>query len=186
MDGSYSLLEERSLLTAVLVTVGAVAAAVVRDDPGGLARAMGLLALAGVALVAISRGVRQYRAGMPASLPTSVARVRVATRPARALSLVTVGLALVLPLVLAVALLALTEWAWLLIVAVLLVGYTGVHLSATPKPVGPTRGHLSRPRRCSTVCACGLTCRSRNWRSRATSWRTPGPRVAGSISPPGC
>src|SRR3712207_1617156 len=95
---NLSPLEECALVTGPLCMVAAVVLAMVNETAHGPSRFMGLAGLAAVAICATSRGVGLYRAGMTASLPTSVARVRVRVRPARALSAITVGLALVLPI----------------------------------------------------------------------------------------
>jgi heat shock protein HtpX len=123
---NLSPLEEGSLLTGVLLTVAAVVAALVSGDAGGLARMVGLAGLAGMVTCATSRAGRLYRAGMTASLPTSVAKVRVRARPARSFSAGTVALALVLPLAAGVAVLAVFDLGWLVVAAVLLLGCVGM------------------------------------------------------------
>jgi heat shock protein HtpX len=123
---SLSVFEEDSFLAGVLLIVTAVVAAVVGGDAGGFARVTGSVGLAGVVICAASRSIRLYRAGLRASLPATVAKVRVRIRPARGLSVCTVVLALGLPLASGVALVALVEWAWLVVAGVLLLGCAGV------------------------------------------------------------
>jgi hypothetical protein len=120
-----SALEEGAFLAGLIMTVGAVVAAVLAGDLGGLARIIGCAGVAGLAICAASRAVRLYRAGATASLPNSVGRVRVRTRAPRVLSAITVLLALVLPLAGSAALLVGVEWGWLALAAVWMVGGAG-------------------------------------------------------------
>lgn len=115
-------LEVGSLVAGVaLIGIGVVTMFAL-GGPGGPARAIGSLGLCGVATWAALRGLRLYSAAATAELPTSVARVHVRTRPARALSAITVALALVLPIGAALTLLALFYWAWPFVAGVLLLG----------------------------------------------------------------
>jgi heat shock protein HtpX len=124
-----SRIEQALLCAGVLLVITAVVVAFFGSYAGGVARTIGSLGLAGVAICATLRGVRLYQAGMTASLPTSVARVHVRVRPARAFNVSTVTLALALPFAACVVVLALVYWAWLLLVGVLLLG--GVAMFAT-------------------------------------------------------
>jgi heat shock protein HtpX len=119
---NLSLLERGCLLAAAVLLVAAVVNVWAAEHIGGRDRPLGSVALGVIVAVAASRAVRLYRAGLSASLPTSVARVHVRVRPARGFSVVTVGLALVLPIAVAATLLALFEWGWVLVAAVLLLG----------------------------------------------------------------
>jgi hypothetical protein len=74
---------EGALLAGPLLILAAVVTAIVGGEPGGLARVVGLSGLAALLLCAASRAVRRYRAATTASLPTSIARVFVRTRPLR-------------------------------------------------------------------------------------------------------
>src|SRR4051794_22358141 len=116
---NLSALEEGSLVAGVLLIFAAVVAGKVVGHADGLPRVIALVGLGGAGTCATLRGVRLYRAGVAAALPTSVAKVRVRVRPARGFSAITVALALVLPLAAGVALLALVDWAWLPLAAVL-------------------------------------------------------------------
>jgi heat shock protein HtpX len=114
--------ERHSLLAGPLLILAAFVAAVVNDHTGGLDRLIGAAGLASVVVCAASRGGRLYRAGVRASLPTSVARVQVRVRPARGFNATAVTLALVLPLAAAVAVVAVVDSGWLILAAVLLLG----------------------------------------------------------------
>jgi heat shock protein HtpX len=122
--------EEHSLVTGILLLVTATAAALVREEPGGLAWALGTLGLGVLGVCAISRGVRLYRANVAASLPRSVGRVGVRVRPGWISSATTATFALVLPAAAAVALVAVVEWGWLAIASVLLFGALGMFVTA--------------------------------------------------------
>ena len=117
-----SLPEKAVLAAAALLVLAAVAAALVAEDLGGLARGLGSGGLALAAATAASLGLRRYRAGLTAALPTSVARVEVRVRPARGFNAATVALAVVLPAGAALALLVLVEWAWLPLAGLVLLG----------------------------------------------------------------
>ena len=117
-----SAFEGSASLTGVLLTVAAAVAALVASETGGFPRAVGLAGLGAIVLAAASRGVRLYRAGVTASLPTSVGKLEVRVRPARGFGVITMALAVVLPLALAVGVLVLVEWAWLLVAGVVLLG----------------------------------------------------------------
>jgi heat shock protein HtpX len=121
-----SALEEGALLAGPLLILAAVVTAVAGGEPGGLARVVGLAGLAALLLCAASRAVRRYGAGTTASLPTSVARVFVRTRPSRMVTAITGVLALGLPLAAGVALVSLVDWGWLVAAGVLLLGCGGM------------------------------------------------------------
>jgi heat shock protein HtpX len=114
------------LVLAFLLTGVAVVVAMGTEELGGYPRLIGTAVIAAIVTTAIARGVRLYRAGATAAIPTAVARVAVRARPTLGISLLTVGLALVLPLALGIALLALTEAAWLPIAAIVLLGCASV------------------------------------------------------------
>ena len=117
-----SAFEGSSSLAGVLLTVAGAVAAVAASEAGGLPRAVGLAGLGAIALCAASRGVRLYRAGVSASLPASVGKLKVRVRPARGFGVLTMALAVALPLAVAVAVLVLVEWAWLPVAGVVLLG----------------------------------------------------------------
>ena len=96
---------------------------------GGFARVFGSAGLVAIALFAASRAVRRYRAGAPAAIPAAVGRAPVRARPRRIFSAVTIALALGLPLALAVAGLVLVEWAWVVVLGVLLLGCAGTFVA---------------------------------------------------------
>jgi hypothetical protein len=98
-----------SLAGVVLIVVGAVAA-LVASEKGALPRAIGLAGLVAIATSATSGGARLYRAGVTASLPTSVGRMHVRIRPARGFGVSTMALAVALPLAVTVTALVLVEW----------------------------------------------------------------------------
>jgi heat shock protein HtpX len=119
-----STLEANLLLSGlILVLVGAGASALA-SGAGDLRRVVGTAGLVVLVMCAGSRGVRLYRAGTAAALPTAVGHVRI--RPARGFAVVAVTIALVLPLAAAVAVLVVVEWAWLPLALVLLVGICAV------------------------------------------------------------
>jgi len=124
--GKLSPFERHSLLVGSLLVAAAVVITRFGGDPGGTARLIALVGLAATMVCATSRGVRVYRAGVTASLPTSVARVHVRARPGRAYNITTVTLALLLPSVAVVGVLALVAWAWLPVAGVVLVGGAAV------------------------------------------------------------
>ena len=105
--------DKGAFVAGILLIAAAVVTAVIGEDAGGIARVLGSAGLVAVATCAAARGVRAYRVGVTAALPTSVARVQVRVRPARGFNALTVALALVAPLAGAVAFLVLVEWAWL-------------------------------------------------------------------------
>jgi heat shock protein HtpX len=127
---NFSWLERGCLLAGAILLGAAVVNVWAAEHIGGRDRALGSAALGAVVAAAAVRAVRLYRAGLTASLPTSVARVHVRVRPARGFTLVTVVLALVLPLVVAATLLALFEWGWVVLAAVLLLGCVAVALAS--------------------------------------------------------
>jgi heat shock protein HtpX len=120
-------LEEGSLLAGVLLIVAGVGVAFAAHYPGGAARMIGSLGLAAIAICAVSRGAWLYQAGVTASLPTSVARVHVRARPARAFNVSAVTLALVLPFAACAIVLALVYWAWILLSGVLLMAAAAMY-----------------------------------------------------------
>ena len=121
-----SALEEGALLAGPLLILAGLVTAIAVGDPGGLARVLGLVGLAGLLTCAASRAVRRYRAGTTALLPTSVARVFVRTRPPRVVTALTGVLALGLPLAAGVAVVSLVGWGWLVVAGVLLLGCGGM------------------------------------------------------------
>ncbi len=123
-----STFEEQSLVTGPLLLLAALVLASLNDSAGGPARALALIGLGVLAVCAISRGVRLYRAGAVGSMPASVARVPVRIRPSRISTATTAALALVLPAVACVAVLAVVEWSWLPLAAILLFGAIGLSL----------------------------------------------------------
>jgi heat shock protein HtpX len=118
--------EEHLLLAGPFLFVAAVVAAFAGGDLGGLSRVIASVGLGGFVLCAASRAARLRRAGMAASLPTSVANVRVRARPICGFNLATAALALVLPLAAGVAVVALFEPGWFVMHAVLLLGCVAV------------------------------------------------------------
>jgi heat shock protein HtpX len=112
-DAHVSRLEFGVSLAAALVIPPAAVVALFTEDPGGILRMIGTIAIAAIVACAVTRSVRVYRAGTPAPLPTSVARVRVRVRPARGFGVAAVALGLALPLGVVATLLAMIEWAWL-------------------------------------------------------------------------
>jgi Zn-dependent protease with chaperone function len=119
-----STLEVNLLLSGVTLIVAGVGATIIASDAGDLRRVAGTAGLAALVLCAASRGVRLYRAGTRASLPTAVGRVRI--REAHGFGVLAVAIALGLPLAAAATLLAVVEWAWLPLAGVLLVGIGAV------------------------------------------------------------
>ena len=124
-----SVLEKTLAAAGLMLAATGFATAFFAEDVGGLARGVGTGGLAAAAAAAASLGLRRYRAGLTASLPTSVARVQVRVRPARGFNAAAVALALALPLGAAAALLVLVEWAWLPLAAVVLLGCAAARLA---------------------------------------------------------
>jgi heat shock protein HtpX len=114
--------EGHTALAGVVLVVAAAVAGFFAMETGAMPRAIGLTGLVAIALSAASRGTRLYRAGVRASLPTSLGRLHVPVRPARAFCVAAVGVAVVLPLAVAVAVLVLVQSAWLLLAGVVLLG----------------------------------------------------------------
>jgi heat shock protein HtpX len=129
--------ERHATIAGLLTVVGAVVSGAFADDAGGTPRAIGSAGLVLLVLAAAARAARLYRDGVTASLPTSVARVRVRTRPHRAFGLLTIALALLLPLGAAVAAVALVKAGWLLVAAVLVMGFVGVALTSGSRGEAP-------------------------------------------------
>ena len=117
-----SALEANLLLAALVLILAGAGASAVAWDAGDLRRVVGTAGLVALVVGATVRGVRLYRAGTTASLPTAVGRVPMRVRPARGFGLLAVTVALVLPLAAAVAVMATVEWAWLPLAGVLLIG----------------------------------------------------------------
>jgi heat shock protein HtpX len=134
-----SRFEHHSLIAAVLLLVAGPFVAAANGTLGGSARLVGIIGLGVLGLHALSRGVRLYRAGAPASLPRSVGRVTVRVRPGRISSVATASLALVLPVAAGVALVALVEWVWLPLGAALVLGGLATLLKAPEEPLEPYR-----------------------------------------------
>ena len=124
-----SALEVNSLLAGVTLIVVAVVGAAIVWDAAGEARLVAWAGFLSLCVCAISRGVRLYRAGTPAALPSSVGRVAVRVRPARAFCAGVVTVSLLLPLAAAVAVLALVDWSWLLVAGVVLLGGAALFVS---------------------------------------------------------
>ena len=101
-----SALEANLLLAALVLILAGAGASAVAWDAGDLRRVVGTAGLVALVVGATMRGVRLYRAGTAASLPTAVGRVPMRVRPARGFGLLAVTVALVLPLAAAVAVLA--------------------------------------------------------------------------------
>jgi heat shock protein HtpX len=119
---NLSVLEKGSLIAAFLLLVAAAVTVGRADHVGGVDRVLGSAALGGVVAAAASRAVRLYRAGLTASLPTSVAWVPVRIRPARGFNTISVSVAVLLPLAAAATVLVLADWGWVLLAGVLLLG----------------------------------------------------------------
>ena len=75
---------------------------------------------------------------MTASLPTSVGRLHVHVRPARAFGVSMVGFAVVLPLTAVVAVVVILEWAWLPVAGVVLLG-SGALIATWVREAGSER-----------------------------------------------
>jgi heat shock protein HtpX len=114
-----SFLEEVLLVAGLCFVVAGSFAALAGAGVGGVARVLGLAGLAAMGACAISRGSRLYRAGSAASMPVSVARSRVRTRPASGFCALTVALALGVPLAAAISLVVVVSWGWLVLAAVM-------------------------------------------------------------------
>src|SRR5919199_2108782 len=117
-----SEIEERTLLTGVLLIGAAVLALVLSHSAGGVARVLALGGFLAFGACAASRAARLFGVETGASLPTSVARIPVRTRPGRAISVITIVLALALPVGVAITLLVMVDWAWLPLTAVVGLG----------------------------------------------------------------
>jgi heat shock protein HtpX len=151
-EARVSRFEEHSFLTGLLLIAAAMVLAVVNDDLGGSARALGVLALAVMGLCATSRGVRLFRANMTAALPESVGRADIRIRPRWISTVTTAMLALALPAAAAVTMVALVEWGWLAITGALLLGCLGLLVRALERspelsyafPLGPESVLLER------------------------------------------
>lgn len=130
-----SRFEEHSLLLGIVLLVAAPLMALV-GGPGGLARGPGTAGLAALAGCALSRGVRLYRAGTVASLPSSVGRTLVRVRPGRVSTAITVAFALVAPAAAGIALVALVEWGWLALAGFLLVASAGMLVKSVMSSTG--------------------------------------------------
>lgn len=123
--------EKHSLLVGTIVVFGAAVGAFFGNDAGGPARTIGLIGL-GLAFVSVSsRAARLHRAGVKASLPTSVARVEVRIEPARAFTATTFALALVLPLAACTTALVVFKPAWLVLAGLLLLSAIGILFTAS-------------------------------------------------------
>jgi heat shock protein HtpX len=121
-----STFENQVLLTGFLLLLAGAFLAMGNDSPGGPARAVGIAALGTLAVAALSYSMRLYRADAAVAMPASLGRVRVRVRPARLWTALTGMLALVLPCAVTVAFVVLTDWGWLAIGAVLLIGALAV------------------------------------------------------------
>ena len=120
LEARVSRFEEHLLLTGPLLLLAATVLAIVNDTVAGPAWLLGTIGLGALAVCAMSRGVRLYRAGVTATLPESVGRVGVRIRPRRLATALTALFALVLPAALTAAFVLLVDWAWLAISAGLL------------------------------------------------------------------
>jgi heat shock protein HtpX len=151
-DSRVSRFEEHSFLTGLLLIVAALVLAAVNGDLGGPARLLGALGLAVLGLCATSRGVRLYRANVPAALPESVGRAGIRIRPRWIATAATAMLAVVLPAAATVAMVALVKSGWLVIAGALLLGCLGLLTSAVRRsrdlsyayPPGPESAVLER------------------------------------------
>jgi heat shock protein HtpX len=140
-----SALEECSLLVGLVLITAALTVAFLWHHTGGSIRAIALIGFGSVAICAGSRGVRLYRAGVTASLPTSVARVEVPARPPAAISVITPTLALALPLAAVVTVLAVVYWSWLVLAGVLLLGSVGLYAASAGEKWGERAYAQSSP-----------------------------------------
>jgi heat shock protein HtpX len=128
---------ERHLrMTGPLLVVAAVVLAIANESVGGPARALALMGYGTLAVYALSRGVRLYRAGAAASMPASVARIRVRVRPRRISTIATAGFALGLPVAVCAVPLALLEWAWVPMAGALLLGGVALVVRALTEKAG--------------------------------------------------
>jgi heat shock protein HtpX len=121
-EQQVSALEENAVVAGIVWLVAALVTVPVTGGLGGVPQVLGSAGLLALVVFAGSRGLRAYRAGLPASLPTTVGRARVRLRPRRAVSAATAAGALGLPLVGGAAAVALVEWTWPFFAAVLLFG----------------------------------------------------------------
>jgi heat shock protein HtpX len=135
-----SSFEHHSLIAGLLLLVAAPIVAAAEDSLGGSARLVAVIGLGVLGLHALSRSVRLYRAGVPASLPESVGRVTVPMRPGRIASATTAFLALGLPVAAGVTLVTLLDWIWLPLAAALVIGgFASLLRRAPEEPVEPYR-----------------------------------------------
>ena len=148
-----SRFEEHAFLTGMLLLAAGFVMVLVHGSPGGPAGLLGSLGLGVLALCALSRGARLYRAGVAASLPKSVGRVRVRVRPGLVSTVITATFALLLPAVATVSLVVLVEWGWLAIAGALFVGCFAMFVRAVrdragappyPEPPPEVRALLER------------------------------------------
>ena len=114
--------EERLLVTGIVLLVVAPVTAVATGSPDGPARVLGSAGLAALALCAAWGNLRLYQASASGSPPRSVGKIDVRVSPPLVSTATTVAFALVLPAGLAIVLLALVPWAWLALTGVLFVG----------------------------------------------------------------
>jgi heat shock protein HtpX len=129
-EARLSRFEKDSLVTGILLLVAGTVMAMAREHTGGPAWALGIFGLGALGLCAISRGVRLYRASVPAALPQSVGKVGVRVRPRLLSTATTATFALVLPVIAVIALAAMVYWAWLAIAGVVLLGGLGMFVKA--------------------------------------------------------
>jgi heat shock protein HtpX len=114
--GDQSLRIAERVLFAAGITLALCASIVLRasDDPGGLARALGVPGIAAVGLAAIARAARMYTAATRASIPSGVGRTDFQPEPSlRARMVVTVVLALGIPLAVVLAIVVVAEAGWI-------------------------------------------------------------------------
>jgi heat shock protein HtpX len=124
-----SIFEKQAVLTGFLLLVAGAVLAVANEFAGGAAQVVGTIGLGTLAVAALSRAVRLYRADAAVAMPASVGRVRIRVRPARVTNALTAFFAVVLPCGATVAFVALTDWGWLAIGGLLGVGALALALS---------------------------------------------------------
>jgi heat shock protein HtpX len=124
-----SIFEKQAIITGFLLLVAGTVLAVANELAGGPAQAVGTIGLGTLAIAALSRAARLYRADAAVAMPASVGRVRIRVRPARVTSALTAVFAVVLPCGATVAFVALTDWGWLAIGGLLLVAALSLALS---------------------------------------------------------
>jgi heat shock protein HtpX len=124
-----STFEKQAVVTGFLLLVAGAVLAVVNEFAGGPAQAVGTIGLGTLAVAALSRAVRLYRADAAVAMPASVGRVRIRVRPARVTSVLTAIFAVVLPCGATVAFVALTDWGWFAIGGLLSVGALALRMS---------------------------------------------------------